>query len=135
MGRRRGGPNSTVSNFNESVVEQATLEWLADLGYQTLHGPSISPGGDGPQLRDSFADVVLIDRLLPTIRGLNAGIDNAVIDQAVKRLLRPESQNPIDENYRIHQFLIGGVPVEHRGADGQTRTVRVKLIDFDNPKK
>ena len=122
-----------MSNFNESVVEQAALEWLADLGYQTLHGPSVSPGGDGPQLRDSFADVVLIDRLLPTVRGLNADVDNAVIDQAVKRLLRPESQNPIDENYRIHQFLIGGVPVEHRGADGQTRTVRVKLLDFENP--
>ncbi|TQR84418.1 type I restriction endonuclease subunit R [Mycobacterium hodleri] len=122
-----------MSNFNESVVEQAALEWLADLGYQTLPGPRISPGGDGPQLRDSFADVVLIDRLLPTVRGLNAGADNTVIDQAINRLLRPESQNPIDENYRIHQFLISGIPVEHRGADGQTRTVRVKLIDFENP--
>ena len=87
-----------MSNFNESVVEQAALEWLADLGYQTVRGPNISPGGDGPQLRDSFADVVLIDRLLPTVRGLNTGIDNAVIDQAIKRLLRAESQNPIAEN-------------------------------------
>ncbi|MCA0306410.1 MAG: type I restriction endonuclease subunit R [Actinobacteria bacterium] len=122
-----------MSSFNESVVEQATLEWLADLGYQTLHGPDISPGGDGGQLRDSFADVVLIDRLLPTVRGLNAGIESSVIDQAIRRLLRPESQNPIDENYRIHQFLIGGIPVEHRGADGHARTIRVKLIDFDTP--
>lgn len=122
-----------MSTFNESVVEQAALEWLADVGYQTLHGPNISPGGDGPQLRDSFSDVILIDRLLPTVRGLNTDVDSTVIDQAVKRLLRPESQNPIDENYRIHQFLIGGVPVEHRGADGQTRTVRVKLLDFENP--
>jgi type I restriction enzyme R subunit len=122
-----------VSNFNESVVEQAALEWLADLGYRTLHGPGISPGGDGPQLRDSFEDVILIDRLLPTVRALNTGVDSTVIDEAIKRLLRPESQNPIDENYRIHQFLIGGVPVEHRGAEGQTRTSRVKLIDFENP--
>ncbi|KQY21204.1 deoxyribonuclease HsdR [Cellulomonas sp. Root485] len=122
-----------MSSFNESIVEQAALEWLADLGYLTLYGPNIAPGGDGPQLRDSFADVVLIDRFLPTVRGLNPGLDNAVIDQAIKRLLRPESQNPIDENYRIHQFLVGGVPVEHRGADGQTRTIRVKLIEFDAP--
>lgn len=122
-----------MSNFNESVVEQAAMEWLADIGYQTLHGPSISPGGDGLQLRDSFADVILIDRLLPTVRGLNAGISNGVIDQAIKRLLRPASQNPIDENYRIHQLLIGGVPVEHRDGNGQVRTVRVRLIDFDAP--
>ncbi|GAB3393346.1 type I restriction endonuclease subunit R [Humibacter soli] len=122
-----------MSSFNESVVEQAALEWLADLGYQTFYGPNIAPGGDGPQLRDSFADAVLIDRLVPTVRGLNQGIEPAVIDQAIRRLLRPESQNPIDENYRIHRFLIEGVPVEHRGADGQTRTVRVKLIDLDTP--
>jgi len=122
-----------MSNLNESVVEQAALEWLAGLGYQTLYGPNIAPGGDGPQLRDSFADVVLIDRLLPTVRGLNEGIDSAVVDQAVKRLLRPESQNPVDENYRIHRFLVDGIPVEHRGTDGQTRTIRVKLIDLDTP--
>lgn len=122
-----------MSSFNESVVEQAALEWLADLGYQTLYGPNIAPGGDGPQLRDSFADVVLIDRLLPTVRGLNKGIDPAVVDQAVKRLLRPESQNPVDENYRMHRFLVDGIPVEHRGTDGQTRTIRVKLIDLDAP--
>lgn len=122
-----------MSSFKESVVEQAALEWLAEIGYQTLHGPDISPGGDGAQLRDSFTDVVLIDRLLPIVRALNAGVDNTVIDQAIKRLLRPESQNPVDENYRIHQFLIGGVPVEHRGMDGQVRTFWVKLIDFETP--
>lgn len=122
-----------MSNFNESVVEQAALEWFADLGYQTLYGPDISPGGNGIQLRDAFGDVILIDRLLPTVRGLNPGLESSVINEAIKRLLRPGSQNPIDENYRIHQLLIDGVPVEHRGADGQTRTVRVRLVDFDVP--
>jgi type I restriction enzyme, R subunit len=42
------------SNFNESTVEQAALEWFADLGYQTLYGPNISPGGDNEQLRDGL---------------------------------------------------------------------------------
>lgn len=122
-----------MSSFNESVVEQAALEWFADLGYQTLCGPHVSPGGDGLQLRDRFEDVVLIDRLLPTVRGLNKDIDRDIVEKAVAQLLRPEHQNPVDENHRIHKLLVEGVPVEHRGTDGQLRTVRVKLIDLDEP--
>lgn len=29
---------------NWSVVEEATLDWLSDLGYVTLHGPDILRG-------------------------------------------------------------------------------------------
>ena len=122
-----------MSSFNESVVEQAALEWFADLVYQTLYGPNISPGGDRLQLRDRFEDVVLIDRLLPTVRGLNKGVDRDIVEKAVAQLLRSEHQNPVDENHRIHKLVIEGVPVEHRGSDGQLRTVRVRLIDFDEP--
>lgn len=33
--------------FSESVVEEAALGWLENMGYQVLHGPDIGP--DGPQ--------------------------------------------------------------------------------------
>lgn len=33
-----------MSTFTESVVEEAALDWLADLGYTILHGPDIAPG-------------------------------------------------------------------------------------------
>ena len=31
------------SGFTESTVEQAALQWLAELGYTVLHGPDIAP--------------------------------------------------------------------------------------------
>jgi hypothetical protein len=30
--------------FTESVIEQATLDWLKDLGYASLFGGDIAPG-------------------------------------------------------------------------------------------
>ena len=33
-----------MSNLSEADVEQATLEWLAGLGWQVAYGPEIAPG-------------------------------------------------------------------------------------------
>ena len=30
--------------FTESTVEEATLQWLKELGYAVLHGPEIAAG-------------------------------------------------------------------------------------------
>lgn len=35
------------SKFTESVIEDAALAWLGDLGYAVLHGPEIEPEGAG----------------------------------------------------------------------------------------
>jgi len=32
-----------LSNFTESVVEDAALAWLESLGYAIKHGPEIAP--------------------------------------------------------------------------------------------
>ena len=39
-----------LSNFTESVVEDATLDWFAALGYTVAHGPEFAPEGDAPEL-------------------------------------------------------------------------------------
>jgi hypothetical protein len=31
-------------SLNESHIEEATLEWLAQLGYAHVHGPDMAPG-------------------------------------------------------------------------------------------
>ena len=38
-----------MSGISESHVEEAALEWLAELGYAVLHGPDISPDGPTPE--------------------------------------------------------------------------------------
>lgn len=50
------------AGITESVVEEATLDWLGEPGYTVLNGPSIAPGEPGAE-RASYNDVVLAGRL------------------------------------------------------------------------
>jgi len=121
-----------VSAFNENTVELAALDYFAELGYRTLHGPDIAPGEPGAE-RDSYEDVFLWGRLRDAIRRINLNTSPSLIDEAIKRVRRAESQSPIDENYRLHQLITEGVPVERRDADGALRTTRLWLVDFEQP--
>lgn len=121
-----------MSNFNENVVEQAALEYFAELGYRRVHGPDIAPGEPGAE-RESYEDVVLWGRVRDALRRINPGTDAALIAEAVKTVQRAESQSPVDENARLHKLITEGVPVEHRGVDGLLRTTRLWLVDFDEP--
>lgn len=121
-----------MSAFNENTVELAALEYFAELGYRTLHGPDIAPGELDSE-RDSYEEVFLWGRLREAIRRTNPGTVSDLIDEAIKRVRRAESQSPIDENYRLHQIITEGVPVEHRDDDGALRTTRLWLIDFEQP--
>ncbi len=121
-----------MTALTESTVELAALGYLRELGYQTAFGPDLAPGADGME-RSSYEQVYLYDRLRTAALSINRGVDASLVDQAIKRLERAESQSAIGENFRIHQLLTEGVPVEHRGGDGAVRTTRVWLIDFERP--
>ena len=70
-------------SLNESIVEDAALEWFGELGYAVGHGPHLAPGehAEGtltPALsqgeRESYSEVVLVERLREAIRRLNPAI-------------------------------------------------------------
>ena len=119
---------------NESTIENASLEYFRELGYSTAWGPSLAPGEPGEE-RSSFDQVFLFGRLREAALRINTSLAHGLIDEALKKLGRAESQNPIDENYRVHKLITEGVPVEHRGEDGQVRTTRVWLVDFEQPER
>lgn len=121
-----------MTSFSENVVEQAALEYFAELGYRRVHGPEIAPGEPDAE-RDSYEDVGLWGRLRDALRRINPDTDSSLIAEAVKTIQRAESQSPIDENARLHKLITEGVPVEHRGEDGLLRTTRLWLVDFENP--
>lgn len=120
-----------MTAFNEATIEDAALEYLGELGYTTAFGPNLAPDGLSPE-RKSFEQVYLYDRLREAARRINPE-HTALIDEAIKRLERAESQSEIAENARVHKLLTQGVPAEYRDASGAVRTVPLKLIDFDNP--
>ena len=117
--------------FNESTIEDAALEYLRQIGWATEFGPNLA--SDGPRSeRASYEQVYLCDRLRRAARRINPDHPD-LVDEAVKRLERAESQSELDESLRVHRLLTEGVPVEYRDAAGALRTVPVNLIDFDEP--
>ena len=111
-----------MTSLNESTVELAALDYFRQLGWSTVFGPSIAPGTPGAE-RSSYEQVHLDDRLRDSAARINPDLPGPVIDEAIKRLERAESQSAITENFRVHSLLIQGVPVERRDADGAVCTM------------
>src|SRR5215218_1873839 len=116
----------SVPRFTESIVEEAALEWLQELGYAYHGGEDLAPDAPLPQ-RGSFRDVVLVDRLQDAVDRLNPHIPVEARSEATRKLLRAESPDLVSNNRRVHQFLIDGVDVEYRRADGSITDDKVWL--------
>ncbi len=59
-----------MPGFNESIVEDAALAWLAGLGYVVFHGSVIAPG-EAQAERTDPRELVLIERLRAALVSLN----------------------------------------------------------------
>ncbi len=79
-----------MSSLNESIVEDAALEWFGELGYSVGHGPHLAPGEPAAE-RDSFSEVVLVGRLREAIRRLNPAIPEEAREEALRKVLRVPS--------------------------------------------
>jgi type I restriction enzyme R subunit len=121
-----------VSVFTESEVESAALSWLESLGYTILHGPDIAPGGPAAE-RDDYGQVVLQGRLRQALQRLNPQAPHSALDEALRRLTRPDSPALAANNHAVHRYLVEGVPVEYRRADGAFRGDLIRALDHDDP--
>lgn len=119
-------------SLTESTVEQASLAWFESLGYAILHGPDIAPGELFSE-RQSYGDIVLVKRLTEALADINPQVPTDAIEEAVRRVLHPETASLVENNRRFHRMLVEGVPVEYRRIDGSIAGDLVKLLDFDNP--
>jgi type I restriction enzyme R subunit len=120
------------SSLTESVVEDATLDWFAELGYTVAHGPDLAPG-EGASERATYGDVVLVDRLRAALARINPHVPADALDEALRRLLNVghETPNLIENNRRWHQLLVDGVDVEYKRSDGTIAGDKVWPIDFE----
>ena len=120
-------------SFLESNVEQAALDWLEELGYETLFGPNIAPDEPSAE-RDNYGQVVLESRLRQALERLNPQVPSDAIDEAFRKLTQPELPSLVANNRAIHRFLVDGVAVECRRSDGSFGSDLVRVIDYDEPK-
>jgi len=121
------------NQFTETTVEDAALEIFEGLRYTILHGPTIAPGEMFAE-RANYSDVVLVERLRKALKDINSKIPVEAIEEAIRKVLHPDSPSLIENNRRFHRFLTDGISVEYRG-DGRIVHDQVRLFDFDKPEK
>jgi len=118
------------TRFSESVVEEAALAWLESLGYTVLAGPEIAPGTLFSE-RDDYGQGFLPRRLRQALERLNPQVPTDALDEAFRKLTRPQSASLVGNNHTVHRYLVEGVPVEYPRADGTFGGDLVRLLDYD----
>jgi type I restriction enzyme R subunit len=116
-------------SLNESIVEDAALEWFGELGYAVGHGPHLAPGEPAAE-RKSFSEVVLVGRLREAIRRLNPRIPEEAREEALRKVLRVGTPSLVQTNRAFHKLLRDGVPVEYPRPDGSIAGDHVRPVDF-----
>ena len=117
--------------LNEDAIETLAIERLKTLGYQYIHGAEIAPDSASPE-RESFADVLLIERLRQAVKRINPSIAQPALDEAIKTIQRISSPELLANNEAFHRLLTEGVNVSYQ-KEGSQRGDLVWLIDFANP--
>lgn len=82
-----------MKKISESHVEEATLAWLAELGYDVVNGLTIGPDGSAPE-RGSYSDVILVDRLKAAIARLNPHLNTDTREEVFRKLTQSETPLP-----------------------------------------
>ena len=113
-----------LNKVYESDIEETSLDWLTDLGYTVLHGPDIAP--DTPDAeRSSYKEVILTRRLRDAVARLNPNIPPDARQEAIRKVLNPDSPALVQNNRTFHQMLVDGIEVEYRQPDGTIRFPRL----------
>ena len=116
----------------EADVEAAAIDWLEGLGWQTVYGPDIPPDTPNAE-RDNYDQVILDRRLRDALASLNPGLPSDALDDAFRKLTRPQGTTVEARNRAFHRMLVNGVGIEYRDAEGRLRGDQVRVIDFKDP--
>jgi len=120
-----------MERITESAIEKFAIELLEKQGYQFIYAPSIAPDSDTPE-RQSFEDVLLMERLQTAVGRINPSIPADIREDAIKQIQRLNSPELIANNEAFHRMLTEGIRVGYQ-KDGYNRGDLVWLIDFKNP--
>ncbi|WP_417667127.1 type I restriction endonuclease subunit R [Pseudidiomarina sp.] len=116
--------------MTEDQLEQHCLEWFAEGGWETAHGPDLAPDGIAPERAD-HRQVLLLADLEAAIRRINSHLPESAVEQAVAVVRKPESLDVVISNRAFHRLLLDGVPVEYK-RDEKVVHDQAFLVDFSD---
>ena len=122
-----------MSLIDENLIEETSIEWFEELGYQYVYGPNIAPDGDCPE-RDDLRQVFLIGRLKSALIKNNPEVPTEIIDSAILKLSNPNIPGLLASNRQFHSWMTTGLPIAYMQGN-QEVGIRLKVIDFENPKE
>ena len=117
--------------LTESIIEDAALDWFRRLGYDVIGGPDMPPGPHA--LRETHEDVLLPSAVRGALARINPGLPREALDDAFRKLTRPEGASLEARNRAFHRMIVNGVNVEYRAAQGEIRGAQVHVLDFEAP--
>lgn len=120
-----------MKRITESDIEEFTIDLLENLGYHYIYAPDIAPDSDSPE-RESFEDVLLLERLQNAVGKINPKIPAEAREDALKQIQRLSSPELIANNESFHRMLTEGIKVTYL-KNGVQRGDYVWLIDFEEP--
>src|SRR6266511_2069908 len=143
-------------SFTESIIEQAAIDWLKDLGYTYAFGPEIAFDGETPK-RGDYQETLMLGRLQEAIARINPNIPAQAQEEALRKITRLDKPSLLLNNHAFHHMLVNGIEVEykrsspvdkrsspvdkrstpHSGSvdkaqDGRMVSGRVYVVDFEN---
>ena len=119
--------------ISEADVEENVLAILESLGYEIIRGDNEEYlPGEHSALRLDFKDVILIERMRAALKNINPSISEEAREQAIKHVLRTESQKLISNNEHFHRMLVDGIDVPIQTAEGEAYK-KIQLFDFERP--
>lgn len=118
-----------MTGISEAEWEQLALDTLAEpLLWRPVAGEAVAPGTDE---RDSWSELLIRPRLLAAMQKLNPAVPATYLLQALAEIVAPKSQDPIAENHRIHDILVGGYRLSYLDADGTEHNPTIRLVSHD----
>jgi type I restriction enzyme, R subunit len=123
-----------MSKFVESIVEDAALVWLEQLGYRVLTGADIALGEPAAERTDpKYRDVILERLLRQALIRLNPDLPPEAIEDGFRKLVLVDALSLLERNRAVHRMLVDGVTVEYPRADGSIAGAQARVLDFDLP--
>jgi type I restriction enzyme, R subunit len=91
-----------MTHLTEETLEQTTLAWFENLGYNIEYGPDIAFDGSRPErdAKANYTDVILGSRLQEALERINPEVPFEAIDEAIRKIYA--SRKPIADRKQPH---------------------------------
>ena len=114
------------SAFTESIVEDVALAWLEAIGWLVANGPDVAPDMPAAERAD-YGEVGLVQRLRDALARLNPALPAEALEDAYRKLTRPEGAELIHRNRALPRLPVDGCAVDYRSNDGLVAAPQAKM--------